>query len=204
MAGINRSFLFNYARLHLFGGALSQKQVDGVAAIVDYWETHHPGDDDRRLAYLLATAYHETDRKMQPIHEYGKSAYFNRRYSPPPTGHNPGIARDLGNTEQDDGDRYHGRGFVQLTGRKNYADWATRTGLKLIDNPDGCLDLACATRILVEGAMTGTFTGRKLSTYFNGPVADWKNARRVINGTDRAEIIADHAHKFYAAISYTV
>ncbi|WP_285709096.1 glycoside hydrolase family 19 protein [Erythrobacter oryzae] len=202
MAGINRKFFFDFARLHLFGGSLTQKQVEGLLAILDYWESKHAGDDDRKLAYLLGTAYHETDKKMQPIHEYGSTAYFNRRYGP--EGQNPGLARSLGNTQVGDGARYAGRGFVQLTGRRNYADWSTRLGQDLVGNPDLALDAAVATRILVEGSLLGTFTGRKLGRYFDGDLADWRNARRVINGLDRADLIAGHARSFYAAISYTV
>jgi hypothetical protein len=202
MAGINRKFFFDFARQHLFGGGLSQKQVDGMGAILDYWESKHADKDDRMLAYLLATAYHETDKKMQPIHEYGGAAYFNRRYGP--EGQNPKLARSLGNTQPGDGARYAGRGFVQLTGRRNYTDWGARLSLDLVGNPDLALDSAVATRILVEGSLLGTFTGRKLADYLNGAISDWRNARRVINGVDRAEIIAGHARNFYAAISYTV
>jgi hypothetical protein len=49
----------------------------------------------------------------------------------------------------------------------------------------------------------GTFTGKKLSDYFNEDREEWKNARRIVNGLDRAEIIASHAKRFYGAISYT-
>lgn len=202
MAGINRKFLFDFARLQLFSGSLTQKQVDGINAILDYWEGNHAGKDDRMLAYLLGTAYHETDRKMQPIREYGSTAYFNRRYGP--EGVNPRLARQLGNTEVGDGARYCGRGFVQLTGRRNYADWSRRLGRDLVANPDWAMELDTSARILIDGALLGTFTGRRLGQYFNGALADWRNARRVINGTDRADLIAGHAKSFYAAISYTV
>lgn len=204
MAAINRKFFFDYVRLNMFGGSLTGKQVAGMSAILDYWEKKYAARDDRWLAYLLATAYHETDRKMQPINEYGGKAYFDRRYGPPPVGKNPGLARTLGNTQQGDGSRYCGRGFVQLTGRRNYTDWKNRLGVDLVGNPDLCLGLDASTRILVEGSVQGTFTGRKLSNYFDGAKADWVNARRIINGLDKAQLIADHAKKFYAAISYTV
>lgn len=204
MGKINRKFFFDHARLHLFGGSLAQKQVEGMTAILDYWEAKHASDDDRWLAYLLGTAYHETDRKMQPIREYGGTNYFNKRYSPPPQGSNAKVANELGNVKIGDGALFCGRGFVQLTGRRNYTDWTNRLGIDLVGNPDLCLGLDASVRILVEGSILGTFTGRKLSSYFNATTADWRNARKVINGLDKADLIAGHAKAFYAAISYTV
>jgi hypothetical protein len=49
----------------------------------------------------------------------------------------------------------------------------------------------------------GIFTGKKLDDYFNAKTDDWINARRIINGTDRASLVADYGHEYYAAISYT-
>jgi hypothetical protein len=175
-----------------------------MTAILDYWEGKYAGKDDRWLAYILGTAFHETDKKMQPIREYGSwPSYFDKRYGPKPVGQNPGLAKALGNTQPGDGSRFCGRGFVQLTGRRNYTDWKNRLGIDLVGNPDLCLGLDASVRVLVEGSILGTFTGKKLSTYFNGPTADWRNARRIINGLDKADLIASHAKSFYAAISYT-
>lgn len=203
MARINRSFFFSNTRLHLFDGSLKQSQVDGLTAILDYWEAHHGGQDDRWLAYLLATAHHETDRTIQPIREYGSTAYFTQRYDPPPAGKNPQVAARLGNTAPGDGPRYCGRGFVQLTGRRNYADWGTRLHIDLIGDPTLALGLAVATGVLIDGSILGTFTGKKLGDYLKGDNPDWKNARRVINGTDKAELIKSYALKYYGSISYT-
>ena len=201
-AEIDRKFFFDCVRQTVFGGALRRKQVEGMSAILDYWEGNHAAEDDRWLAYLLATAWHETAATMEPIREHGGTAYFNRRYSPPPAGRSAAVARSLGNTEQDDGARFHGRGFVQLTGRRNYTDWKARLGIDLLGNPDLALGLDASVRILVEGAILGTFTGRKLGDYLQGPTADWRNARRVINGTDKADLIGSKARYFHAAIRH--
>ncbi|HEU0134188.1 MAG TPA: glycoside hydrolase family 19 protein [Allosphingosinicella sp.] len=204
MAAINRIFFFAQVRSALFDGSLKQAQVDGLNAILNHWESRPGPKDDRWLAYMLATAHHETDRSLRPIREYGSTAYFTRRYDPPPAGSNPRLARDLGNVRPGDGARYCGRGFVQLTGRRNYADWARRLGIDLVADPDLALDPAVATRILVEGCILGTFTGRRLSDYLHDDVADWRGARRVVNGLDKASLIAGYATRYYAAISYTV
>ncbi len=202
MSKINRKFFFDTVRLTLFGGRLRQGQVKGLVAFLDFWEANHSKKDDRWLAYILGTAHHEVDRKMQPIKEYGGKAYFKRMYDI--EGDRPRVARVLGNTQPGDGVRFHGRGFVQITGRKNYEDWAVRLNVNLIDNPDLALDIDVATRIIFGGMMDGTFTGKKLSHYFTGEKEDWRNARRIVNGTDRADLIADHAKRYYRAISYTV
>ena len=199
---INRTFFYDHVRHHLFGGKLAPAQVAGMTAVLDMWDHALPGDDVRWLAYMLATAYHETDRKMQPIKEYGTETYFNKRYGPPPLGQNAGLALGLGNTRPGDGTRFAGRGFVQLTGRGHYTAWSQRLGLDLVGNPDLALTLAPALRILDHGMVHGLFTGRKLAHYFNARTEDWKGARRIINGTDKAEIIAGYGKAFYAAISH--
>ena len=204
MSKINRKFFFDTVRLSLFDGRLTQKQVDGLTAMLDYWEKNHAEKDDRWLAYVLATAHHEVDRKMQPIKEYGSDAYFFRMYDI--EGDRPHVARRLGNLAPGDGVLFHGRGFVQLTGRANYADWENRLGTDLTSSrakADKVLNLARATQIVFEGMILGTFTGKKLSDYFQNVREDWEGARRIINGTDRKALIASHARKYYAAISYT-
>jgi hypothetical protein len=204
MSGLlNRTFFFDRVRLHPFGGPLNQVQVAGLNALLDYWDASHAQDDDRWLAYILGTAFHEVDRKMKPIYEYGTKSYFMHNYD---KSFNPAKAAELGNTVVGDGYTFRGRGFVQLTGRRNYADWTTRLGIDLVNDPDRVLELAVATRIIFEGMILGTFTGKKLGHYFttNPDHADWVQARRVVNGTNKANLIAGYGKDFYAAISYTV
>ena len=42
-----------------------------MSTILNEWEENLPNADDRWLAYMLATAFHETARTMQPIREFG-------------------------------------------------------------------------------------------------------------------------------------
>lgn len=198
---INRQFFFDYARIHLFGGTLKSAQTAGLTGLLDEWDAHHAQEDDRWLAYILATTHHETDKRMQPIHEYGDAARFTRLYDV--TGEKPQRARANGNTEPGDGIRHCGRGFVQLTWKNNYAAMSKVVGLDLVANPDKAMDLPVATKILFYGMIHGSFTGKKLSDYFDGAKADWVNARRIINGTDKANLIADYGLKYYAALSHT-
>lgn len=204
MSRINRPFFFDTARLTLFGGALKQAQVDGLTAFLDYWETNHATKDDRWLAYILATAHHEVDRTFRPIKEYGGDRYFFQMYDI--DGFRLRVARTLGNYAKGDGVLFHGRGFVQLTGRANYAFWQTELKTDLTSSramADKVLQLNVAIPIIFEGSIRGTFTGKKLEDYISGVRQDWKGARRIINGQDKANLIASYATDYYRAISYT-
>lgn len=187
---INRKFFFDTVRHRLFGGKLTQKQVEGLTVILDEWEADHWNKDDRWLAYMLATAFHEVDKTMQPITEYASGRAYEGR-------------RDLGNTQKGDGVRFKGRGFVQLTGRANYEKMSRIVGRDLVSNPEIALETAVATQIMFYGMEHGSFTGRKLADYFNERKEDWVQARRIINRLDKANLIADYGRKFYSAISYT-
>ncbi|HST62836.1 MAG TPA: phage baseplate assembly protein V, partial [Longimicrobium sp.] len=139
-----------------------------------------------QAAYLLATAQHEsglgrTMTELRPHKDYeGRT--------------------DLGNTQRGDGLRFEGRGYVQITGRTNYADWGRRLGIDLIGHPELATVPANAAKIAVQGMKKGTFTGAKISRYINDTRTDFRNARRVINGTDKADLIAGYAEKYKTAL----
>lgn len=183
------ALFFNSIRESLFDGRLTAEQVEGCEAIL--------AEDDRRggldlhwLAYMLATAYHETARTMQPITEIGGKAYF-RKYDG---------RRDLGNTIAGDGYLFRGRGYVQLTGRTNYRNAGLKIGVDLVKEPELALKPAIAARIMFDGMVEGWFTGKSLSDYITPAKCDYRSARRIINGTDRAQMIAGYAAKFEAAL----
>ena len=187
MSIINRDFFFTQVRRSMFSGALSQSQVDGLNGILDGWEAKYSTDDDRWLAYALATTYHETDQHMQPIEEYGK-----------------GRGLPYGKPDPETGKVYYGRGFVQLTWKKNYQTMGDKIGVDLVNYPELALELDNATQILFVGMIEGLFTGKSFASYFDAKTEDWVNARRIINGLDKAQAISVYGHNFYAGISYTV
>ncbi|MDB9525079.1 peptidoglycan-binding protein [Oscillatoria sp. CS-180] len=150
--------------------------------------------DRGQIAYILATAEHES-HLGNLMTEIGDESYFTRSYDPPSQ-----VARALGNTELGDGPKYRGRGFVQITGRRNYTDWGQRLNIDLVNRPELAVQPATAAKILVIGSIKGTFTGFALGEFVAGKSQDFVNARRVINGTDRADDIANIARFYYEAL----
>lgn len=145
------------------------------------------GVSDRgQIAYVLATAQHESllGKWMEEL--ASGEAYEGRL--------------DLGNTQKGDGKRFKGRGFVQITGRRNYTDWSNRLGIDLVSNPEKTAVPEIAAKILVIGMRDGTFTTLKLSNFINSTKRDFVNARKIINGMDRAPHIANIAEQFYRVI----
>ncbi len=183
---------------HLFDGALTQEQVDGLNQLVDEGILREV--PKAQLAYILATTFHETARTMLPIKEYGGPAYFHRMYDI--EGARPHVARALGNLEPGDGVKFAGRSYVQTTGRYNYERMGARIGVNLIDNPDRALEVPVALKLLFVGMLEGLYTGKKLGQYINETKTDYRNARRVVNGMDRANLIAGYAKAFRKALDH--
>ncbi|WP_244151925.1 glycoside hydrolase family 19 protein [Rodentibacter myodis] len=149
-----------------------------------------------KIAYMLATAKHETGHTFEPITEKGGLSYFNK-YDPvlADTRERRARAIDMENTQKGDGYKYRGRGYVQLTWKKNYRKSGEYLKKDLVNNPELALDQKYATKIMIYGMETGMFTGKKMSNYISNSNKDYLNARRIINGTDKALTIAGYASK---------
>ncbi len=185
----------------IMGPTLSANEVAGTNAILKA-----VGDAGWPLswaAYGLATAYHETAHTMLPIKEFGGPKYFFRMYDR--RGARPAVAKRLGNTQDGDGARYFGRGYVQLTGRANYHKAGDELHVDLEGNPDLALDPEIAAKVMVLGMSEGWFTSKSCGTYL--PAGDgvcdsagFKSARYIINGQDCAAMIAGYAQRFQQAL----
>lgn len=102
---------------------------------------------DRTMAIMaLATVRAETESFL-PVEEEPS------RWNTSPGGTPFDLYDDrsgLGNQGPPDGERFRGRGYVQLTGRANYYRLGTLLNLDLIDNPDTATDPQTAATILVR------------------------------------------------------
>lgn len=176
------------------GGKLTADQVRGTDAVLDAIE----GSPLAFAAYELATAYHETNGKMLPVIEaYWLSEAWrakNLRYYP-----------------------HYGRGYVQITWTENYekADKElAEAGLikrnQLNANLDLALDPKIAAFIMRRGMEEGWFAkssdGKRHTLARHLPAKgvatrdQYIAARRVINGTDKADLIEDYAQWFERAL----
>lgn len=181
---MDRSIFFAGVRRSLFGGRLSPKSVAGMTAILDAWD--ESGLADRRwLAYGLATALGEVGVGMTPIPEVGR-----------------GKGKPYGVKTQYGGQVAYGRGLVQLTWQSGYERADAELGLNgaLLKNFDLALEPKIAGLIMWRGMSEGWFTTKKFDDYFHGSQSDWKGARKIINGTDKAAMFAGYGQSFHAAI----
>ena len=190
----NRKKFFDAYRVRF--GPLTQGLVNALEILLGKLEQDNrfgvTETDRRQIAYCLATFKWETAHTFEPIDEHGGDAYFNKRYGP-----GTKVGKMLGNTKPGDGALFHGRGYVQLTGRANYTKAKNLTGVDLLTQPDRAKEHDLAYQIAIEGMKKGWFTGRKLDKYIApGLAPDYENARTIINGHDQAGKIADIARRF--------
>lgn len=181
---------FDHIRKPLFG-RLTASQVSGHETIIKELKAHNVPLS--HAAYVLATAYHETAKRMQPVRE-GLNASDawrkkNLRYYP-----------------------WYGRGHGQLTWEENYkkADQKLGLGGALVANPDLALDPKVSAEVLVVGSVEGWFSGdkqgnrhtlaRHLPDGTNATRAQFTQARRIINIMDKADLIAGYALVYQEAL----
>lgn len=137
----------------------------------------------RQVAYILATAQHETRDFTAPEEDFGRQQ-----------------ARRLGYRG---GEEYFGRGYVHLTHKDNYERMDRLLGLNgaLVRDPDLAKDPEVAARIMVVGMRDGAFTGRRLDRYIDADTNDLYNARRTVNGVTSSKpwsVRAAHECERYA------
>lgn len=187
MATLNREAFFAYVQKTLFSSQLLADGTHaGMEAMLEFWELTYPTQDDRWLAYMLATVHHETGptKRFVPKEEVGKGK--GKPYGKP----------------HSNGQRYYGRGLIQLTHYENYVRMAEETREPLVEHPELALRLDISVLIVFHGMIGGLFTGRRLFDYLSGDHDDWINARRIVNGLDKAKAIAGYAQHYYHALCY--
>lgn len=201
----------DWDKLKSLFGPFEQQQVDGfnsiMAAINEY--------DSKEItpafvAYMLATTWHETGvffkrtvngrtrtfmvHTMQPVEEMGKGR--GRRYG--------GRVDYDGSQYSSSLPIYYGRGYVQLTWLKNYVFMRIKLGVDFVNQPELALVPKHAADIMITGMLHGAFTGLSLPRCIHyGLYFEFIYARRIINGTDKDDAIAEYAVKFLDCLMIT-
>lgn len=189
VSSVDLKKFFDGVRKPLFNGRLTGPQVSGMEAKIKVFLEE--GFPLSWAAYAMATSYHETARRMQPVKE-GLSLSDswrkrNLRYYP-----------------------WYGRGDVQLTWEDNYkkADKELGLGGALTSNLDLALDPEISAEIMSRGMKEGWFSGDKKGRHTlvrhlpkpEGTKTQFTNARRIINLMDKASLIAGYAVVFQEAL----
>lgn len=156
--------------------------------------------DPAHLAYVLATAEHETNFGAVMEETWGPSAR-QRRYD-----------NRYGNTRPGDGKKYRGRGYVQLTFKGNYKRFGDKLKINLVDTPEKAADPKTAADVLAIGMSELGYRSRNLilREYGFGDDFDFVNARGIVNadvneherryGATRGEGIASQAVKYFEVL----
>jgi hypothetical protein len=209
---INRSVFYDHVRGTVFGGRISPDQFDGTEVLLDIWQMHYPDLVDAGFAYILATCFHESAQRMQPVNETLAATddavirILDRAWA---NGQLKGVRAPYWRRDAD-GKAWFGRGIVQLTLKDNYrrlGNWLRdKAGIDvdLVADPKKALDPDISARILFEGVIHGLFrNGHWLGKYIDADRSDFVGARNIVNGAfrDDAERIASIAGAFASAIS---
>lgn len=155
-----------------------------------------------QTAYVLATAWWETGQTMMPVREaFGESTEQSiaRLENAWNKGQLTWVSKPYWRKDPE-GKAWFGRGFVQLTFKENYERASGKLGIDLTTDPDQVMEPEISVKILVRGMKEGWFTGKRLDRYISDNAVDYKNARRVVNGLDKASTIARLAQKFQKLI----
>lgn len=185
--------------------------------------------DRRHIAYMLATAWHETKQTYDPWKKelydgpdkwpavFGKTEaqlrekyghertnrwiYFEEKYGPESRN-----AKKYGNVSVGDGELFAGRGYAHLTWHDNYKFYEGHLTEKfqkpvpLLADPDLACEPEYALEIMVHGMLEGRFTGRRLPEFIYLGHVDYLNSRRVVNVLDDADLIAGRAKSEMTAL----
>lgn len=183
----------------LFQGKISAQQFEGIEALLNEWN-RQKGYDWRRFSYILGTVYHETRGTMQPVEETGRGVGkpYGKKLK---YGGGPGKRIPYTNPDK----LYYGRGHTQNTWYEVYealskAARAQGKNWDFLANPELLLEMEPSVWATFYAMKVGLYTGKQLDQFFNNDREDWLNARKIVNGKDRAVMVASYAMHFYDAV----
>ena len=198
---MNRKIFFDTVKSIFPNRRFDAGQVSGLDDILDVFETR-PEVILEHKAYMLATAFHETAFTMQPVRETKASsdaaaiAILERAFA---RGQLPWVKTPYWRLDSE-GKSWLGRGLVQLTHKANYEKMAPLVDADLVGNPNLAMDMDVAIKIMIEGMLRGSFTGKKLSDYLGNGKGGWTSARRIINPDNLGAKIGNYGRVFYTAL----
>ena len=203
----NKRF-YEHLRKTLFKGELNQNQVDGINGIIMGMDEVGDGDIDT-LSYALATAYHETGSRMIPVREGFAKSDSSARQMVSDLARKRGPKSAVAKYAKPTGPYnqvYYGRGHVQLTWLENYEKASKVAGVDLVKDPDKILDPVISARVLISGLISGQWGGNKGIADYEGSddhldTTEATEARRTVNGKDKAALIAGYHKAFYDALT---
>ena len=83
--------------------------------------------------------------------------------------------------------------------KTNYEKFGKLLNIDLVGNPELARNPIYAGQIICIGMRDGLFTGVSLSDFISGSRQDFYNARKIVNGLDKAQAFADRAVKILNA-----
>ena len=122
-------------KLRLIYPQSSQKNRDKYIAFIQYYMSEYEINTPIRQQMFLAQIGHESGQLQYSEEIACGKAYEGRK--------------DLGNIQEGDGQRFKGRGFIQITGRSNYGTISRAFGVdflatpELLSQPEWCVKSAC-------------------------------------------------------------
>jgi hypothetical protein len=209
---MNRTIFYNAVRRNVFGGSLTDAQVDGMNALLSEMQSSKV-NDAHHAAHILTNVHRETGGNMLGIKEtvmpWHKDknpsdatviARLDRAYA---AGKLKGVKTPYWR------DGAFGRGPIQLTHWPNYEKFERLLGVPLRKHPERALEPVTGAKIAVQGMVQGKFRrdkhgAIKLSRFGFPSALDnppGLHPRRIVNGVDGsdAEVTANH-WKFHAAL----
>jgi len=145
------------------------------------------------LAQFMAQCAHETGG-FKDLVERGGTKWFNR-YEPH---HNPKLAKILGNTKPGDGVKFNGRGFLQVTGKDNYARAEKALGIPLTTTPELLTDLKVAAEVSVW--YWKTRVAPKVTNFKNTAQVTYPINSKLVGLPDRIAKFNDYMKEIHASL----
>lgn len=147
---------------------------------------------DMRFKMFMAQMAHESGGFKHLTELKYKTKTFEEKY-----GHETRIGKILGNTKRGDGNKYFGRGIIQLTGRWNYKYYGSLIEEDLVNNPD----LAESPYIALEIAV---LYWKKKNLNELSDIGDVRTVTKLINGGTRGLSSRMHWYRKLVNISLSI